>query len=108
MSPASGPPAPMTTAEILRTVKPLIDAVSVQPGSINTAPFYFCTDEASQQRRTLAEMIAAEGAVLGGGGGKTYDIEWCIAALEAVNGDLDKAREWLNNWAPSKGEVKTS
>ncbi|KAJ9259749.1 hypothetical protein DTO212C5_8552 [Paecilomyces variotii] len=108
MSPASGPAAPMTTAEILRTVKPLIDAVSVQPGSINTAPFYFCTDEASQQRRTLAEMIAAEGAVLGGSGGKTYDIEWCIAALEAVNGDLDKAREWLNNWAPSKGEVKTS
>lgn len=104
MSPASGTPAPMPTAEILRTVKPILDAVSVQPGSINSAPLYFCTDEASQQRRTLAEMMAAEGGVLGG---KAYDIEWCVAAVETATGDLDKAREWLNNWAPAKGEVKT-
>lgn len=95
-------PATMTTKEILSIVKPLIDAVNVQPGVANTAPLYFCTDEASQQRRTLAEMIAAEGAVAGG---KAYDVEWCIAAVEAAGGDLGKAREWLSNWAPEKGEV---
>lgn len=103
-SPDAQPATTMTTKEILSIVKPLIDAVNVQPSATNPAPLYFCTDETSQRRRTLAEMIAAEGAVAVAGG-KAYDVEWCIAAVEAAGGDLGKAREWLGNWAPSKGEV---
>ncbi|KAL1963290.1 hypothetical protein VTN77DRAFT_8513 [Rasamsonia byssochlamydoides] len=90
---------PSGSKEILDIVKPLVDAITVKPGVANTAPFYFCTDETSQQRRILAEMIAAEGV---------YDIEWCIAAVEAAAGDLDKARDWLQGWAPRKGESKNT
>lgn len=46
-------------------------------------------------------MIAAEGAMTDG---KTYDLAWCIAAVEATGGDLEKAKEWLENWAPAQGE----
>lgn len=95
-------PATMSAADILNVVRPLIDGVKLQPGAgRNTAPFYFCTDQASQQRRTLAEMITAEGVV---SEGRAYDLEWCVAAVEAAGGDLDKAKEWLSNWAPAKGE----
>jgi hypothetical protein len=89
---------PSGSKEILDIVRPLVDAIAVKPGVTNTAPFYFCTDEASQQRRVLAEMIAAEGV---------YDIEWCVAGVEAAAGDLDKARDWLKGWAPRKGEITT-
>jgi hypothetical protein len=43
----------------------------------------------------MAAHMTAEGV---------YDEDWCIGALEAVNGDLSSAREWLLNWAPKKGE----
>lgn len=59
----------------------------------SSMPMYFCVDEASQKRRKLAEMMASEGI---------YELEWCIAALEGENGDLDTARQWLQNWAPKK------
>ncbi|KAL1979269.1 hypothetical protein VTN96DRAFT_6334 [Rasamsonia emersonii] len=92
-------PLPSGSKEILDIAKPLVDAISVKPGVANAAPFYFCTDETSQQRRILAEMLAAEGV---------YDIEWCVAAVEAGAGDLDKARDWLKGWAPRKGEIRTT
>ena len=42
----------------------------------------------------------------GGAGAKTkpYDLAWCVAAVEATAGDLEKAREWLEHWAPARGE----
>lgn len=55
---------------------------------------YFCVDEGSQKRRKLAELVAAE---------KIYDFEWCVAAFEAESGNLDSARQWLQNWAPKRG-----
>lgn len=69
-------------------VKPLVAAVPVL-----SEPMHFCVDEGSQKRRKLAEMLAAENA---------FELEWCLAACEAGSGDLDKAREWLHNWAPTK------
>jgi len=69
-------------------VKPLVEAV---PNL--SEPMHFCVDEGSQKRRKLAEMLAGE---------NVFDLEWCIAACEAGSGDLDKAREWLQNWAPTK------
>ena len=49
------------------------------------------------KRRKLAEMLAAEGA---------WDFEWCVAACEAEGSNLDRAREWLVNWAPVKHQAR--
>ncbi|KAL0933597.1 ubiquitin fusion degradation protein [Colletotrichum truncatum] len=72
----------------LPLVKPLVQSIPDLK-----EPMHFCVDEGSQQRRKLAEMLAGEGV---------WDFEWCIAACEAASGNLDKAREWLSNWAPTK------
>ena len=97
------PPLPTSAASILAAARPLINALDLDPksGSPNTAPFYLCADQAGQQRRIIAELIAAEGP---GAGGKTYDLPWCIAAVETAGGDIEKSREWLENWAPARGE----
>ena len=81
----------ITTKEALPMVKPLMDKVA----DIRS-PMHFCADEGSQRRRKLAELMSGEGE---------YELEWCIAANEAENGNLDAAREWLRNWAPRKSEV---
>jgi hypothetical protein len=94
--------ASMSAAAILSLVRPLIDAVGLQGKGPHTAPFYFCTDQAGQQRRNIAEILAAENH--GTAGKKTYDLAWCVAAVEAAGSDLGKAREWLENWAPARGE----
>ncbi|KAH7323467.1 ubiquitin fusion degradation protein UFD1-domain-containing protein [Rhexocercosporidium sp. MPI-PUGE-AT-0058] len=78
----------LTTQLALPIVKPLMDAISDR-----SAACHFCVDEGSQKRRVLAEMLGAEGA---------YELEWCVAALEAESGSLDSARTWLGNWAPKK------
>ncbi|KDN66265.1 putative ubiquitin fusion degradation protein [Colletotrichum sublineola] len=72
----------------LPLVKPLVQSIPQVH-----EPMYFCVDEASQRWRKMAEMLAGEGV---------WDFEWCIAACEAAKGDLDKAREWLVNWAPTR------
>lgn len=90
-----------SAANILASIRPLVSAVIIHGDVPNSAPFYFCADQAGQQRRVLAEMIAAEDAAAGG---KSYDLPWCVAAVEATGGDISKAREWLENWAPAKGE----
>jgi hypothetical protein len=91
----------ISVANILAIVRPLINSISLQSGTPNAAPFYFCTDQTGQHRRALADMIAAEGITAGG---KDYTLPWCVAAVEATGGDLVKAREWLENSAPGKGE----
>ena len=79
-----------------------------------STPVHFCVDEASQQRRVLAGMLAAEGNAGGMGKGKAkgnadsgseYDLEWCVAALSVEEGDLDRARTWLQWFAPTKAET---
>ncbi|WEW59413.1 hypothetical protein PRK78_004885 [Emydomyces testavorans] len=86
--------------DALALVKPLIDAVSIPSSSSgaeleNTTPLYFCTDESSQTRRKLAELLAAEAG---------YELGWCVAGVQEGGGDVDRAREWLKNWAPKRGE----
>ena len=78
----------LTTKDALPMVKPLMDVLGD-----HSAPVYFCVDETSQRRRKVAELLAAE---------KVYDLEWCIAACEAENSNLDGARQWLENWAPKR------
>ena len=64
----------------------------------------------------MAEMLAAEGAEsanAGKGKGKEgdsgsygYELAWCVAALEIEAGNLDRARAWLQGFAPRRNEVK--
>ena len=88
------------TREAIPMVKPLLEGMD---GRGYVTPLHFCVDEASQKRRTLAEMLTAEKGIEGKGG---YGMEWCVAALEAENGDLDKARAWLKGWAPQRTEAQ--
>jgi hypothetical protein len=69
-------------------VKPLLGDVMDMSKAL-----YFCTDEGSQRGRKLAEMMAGEGV---------WDVEWCIAAAEAEKGSLDRMRDWLQAWAPTR------
>jgi hypothetical protein len=87
------------TREAIPLVKPFLEGMD---GRGWTTPLHFCTDEASQKRRVLADMLAAEQGVEGKGG---FGQEWCVAALEAEGGDLDRARAWLKNWAPQRSEA---
>jgi len=76
-----------SAAAALPLVKPLLEGIKD-----HGQPMYFCVDESSQRKKTTAEMLAAEGV---------WELEWCIAALEAEGGDLTKARGWLGDWAPT-------
>jgi hypothetical protein len=77
-----------TAAAALPLVKPLLEELAD-----HAKPMRFCVDEASQRRKKTAEMMAAEGA---------WELEWCVAALEAEGGNLARARGWLGDWAPTK------
>ena len=84
----------VTSKDATHLYRPDVDGLSA-----NTA-LHFCTDEPSQKRRILGEMLAAEQEETG------YDLPWTVAALEAENNDLQKARIWLESWAPKRSEAR--
>ncbi|KAM0229471.1 hypothetical protein ACHAPO_010015 [Fusarium lateritium] len=81
-------PKPSSAREVLPLVKPLLGDVMDM-----SKVLHFCTDEGSQRGRKLAEMMASEGV---------WDVEWCIAAAETEKGSLDRMRDWLQAWAPTR------
>lgn len=89
----------ISTKDGIPMVKPFLEGMD---GKGYVTPLHFCVDERSQNSRTLAEMVAAEKGIEGKGG---YGLEWCVAAMEAEGGDLDKARNWLKGWAPQRSEA---
>lgn len=96
--------APITSKEALGMIKPFLERLREGP-----LPVHFCVDEASQKRRTLAEMLTMDGGeeIKGKGPERTdgaYALEWCVGALEAESGDLDRGRVWLRDWAPTRAE----
>lgn len=97
--------APITSKEALSMIKAFLD--QLREGA---SPLHFCVDEASQKRRTLAEMLAAADGgddVKGKGPERTegvYALAWCVGALEAESGDLDRGLAWLRDWAPTRAE----
>lgn len=108
--------SPITSKEAMGMVKSLLPE-RLREGN---TPVYFCVDEASQQRRSLAEMLAAEAGGEGATGGTMakgkrreevgekagYELEWCVAALETESGDVDRGRAWLRDWAPTRAETR--
>jgi hypothetical protein len=78
----------MSAQAALPIVKPLVTQIDDRE-----EPMRFCADEAGQRRRRMAENMARENVFL---------FQWCIAALESEGGDLDAARAWLANWAPTR------
>ncbi|KAK4956691.1 hypothetical protein LTR10_006218 [Elasticomyces elasticus] len=91
----------ISTKDALPMVKPWLEGLA---NGSQTTPLHFCTDEKSQRQRATAGMLAAEDGGPTGKGG--YALEWCIGALEAEGGDLDGARLWLKNWAPTRVETR--
>ena len=55
--------------------------------------------------RVLRSGFRVEANGVGAGNG-AYELEWCVAALEAEGADIDKAVVWLKNWAPLKSETR--
>lgn len=98
---ALGKPANVSMKDGMAMVKPIL--TSLANGEEESA-LHFCVDEASQQRRNLAEMLAADETVGFGKGG--YAFEWCLGALEAEKGELEGARRWLGDWGVGRGEVR--
>jgi hypothetical protein len=94
-------PSNITMKDGMPMVKPVLEALA--KGDM-ASPLHFCVDESSQKRRVLAEMLAADETVGFGKGG--YSFEWCLGALEAEKGDLDAARKWLQDWAPTRSEER--
>lgn len=89
----------VATKDALPIIKPWLEGLA---GKGYETSLHFCVDEGSQRRRGIAELLAAEKGIEGKGG---YSLEWCVAALEAEGGDLDKARSWLKSWAPQRAEA---
>jgi hypothetical protein len=87
------------TKDAIPLVKEFLDGMD---GRGYVTPLHFCVDERSQKNRTLAEMMTAEKGIEGKGG---YGLEWCVAALEAESGDLERGRAWLKGWAPQRSEA---
>ena len=91
----------ITTKDALPMIKPFLAGLT-EPS--HATPLHFCVDEGSQRRRNMASMLAAEDGGPTGKGG--FGFEWCVGALEAESGDLDAARLWLKNWAPTRAETR--
>ena len=89
--------ANITTKDALPMIKPYLDGLTK---GYDATALHFCVDEASQKRRKLAEFLAAEDG--GPAGQSAFREEWCLGALEAEGGNLDDARQWLKNWAPTR------
>ena len=89
----------MTLSEAMPLAKPYVDGLMQLGGN---TPLHLCTDETNQRRRSLATMLSAEGSDIPAA--RMFNFEWCMAAIEACNGDTSKAHEWLKNFAPSIDE----
>ncbi|MCJ1439554.1 MAG: hypothetical protein MMC23_000033 [Stictis urceolatum] len=87
-------PASTTSKEALAMIKPILGDLLVL-----STPLQFCTDESNQRRRSFAEMLVSQGSDTAG-----YRLPWCIAAMEAASGNLEKGSDWLEKWAPKIGE----
>lgn len=73
----------------------MIKGLPRELASSNPNPeLYLCVDETTTRKKFLAELLESESE------GK-YELGWCIKAIETENEDLDRAKSWLNQNAPT-------
>lgn len=84
-------PKPAGAAALMAETRPLVGEGYVGDRG---RPMFFCVDEGGQKRRVVADVLAAEGV---------WGLAWCVAAAEAEGPSVERAREWLRNWAPVQG-----
>ena len=106
-------PKPSGVTAALKEVKPLVEAAFLgvvaqaqhqtalgevvmkggnkdRDGTGKDDLLWFCTDEANQRNKVVAEGIASEGF---------WELEWAVAGCEAWKGEEGKVREWLGKYA---------
>ena len=88
----------VTSKEAGERLRPMLDGLFDGTGVLR-----LCVDAASEQRRETAGVMSAED----GEGADGYEFGWYVRALEECAGDAARARGWLEDWAPRKGEVKS-
>jgi hypothetical protein len=59
---------------------------------------YFCVDESISQKKFLADVLYNEAE-------DKYELGWCVKAVESEQGDLDRAKIWLDRNAPRKNHL---
>ncbi|KAI9895022.1 MAG: hypothetical protein M1814_000245 [Vezdaea aestivalis] len=82
----------LSVGDALPLIKPFIE----QPKNVQM-PLHFCVGDSNQRNRDLAEVLEAASS-------KSYELAWCIAAMEAT-GSFEEGHSWLKDWAPRNGEV---
>lgn len=106
-----GPETVIAAKDALPLIKPLVSAAAAAELLAGNAEVFFCVDAECQRRGELAALLEVDGAGRGAGAagaaaGYGYDIAWCLGAIEAEGGDLERARSWLVNWAPRRDEER--
>lgn len=91
---STGQDRALTTKDALPMIKPVLEKLA--SGSVEQAGLAFCVAEDVQNRRAMGEVMAAEG---------TYDLAWCIKALQENHNDISQATNWLNDRAPKISET---
>ncbi|CAG8475350.1 7728_t:CDS:2, partial [Scutellospora calospora] len=92
---ATGNSTPQDATTAALSLTPLLKQLQ----SSTTAFMYFCVDELTTSKRTLANILykGEDGESFEG----EYADEFCVYALEVENGDLVAARKWLIDNAPN-------
>jgi len=104
----------LTAKEALPIVRPVVERLLARGGE--GGELFFCVDRVSQWRRGVAEGLAGDALEEAADGlDAAYEVEWWVEALEevkAAGGDVaesevqvQRAREWLADRAPRRGEV---
>ncbi|PNS15748.1 Ubiquitin fusion degradation protein 1 [Sphaceloma murrayae] len=88
---------------VAKTAVPMVRDY-VQGVAGGDTPLHFCVEEGTQRRRERAGMLKEE--LEGRLGRRAFGFEWCVAAMEAEEGELERARVWLENWAPRVEEER--
>ncbi|CAG8681461.1 7673_t:CDS:2, partial [Racocetra persica] len=97
---ATGNSSPQDPTTAALSLTPLLKQLQ----SSTTAFMYLCVDEATTEKRTLANILykGEDGEGFEG----EYADEFCVYVLEVENGDLSAARKWLIDNAPKNDDIK--
>ncbi|KAI8086498.1 ubiquitin fusion degradation protein UFD1-domain-containing protein [Halteromyces radiatus] len=97
---ATGSQTPQDATTAASTLIPMIQKLTIQLAMPKPLPvLYLCVDAKTTRIRFLAETLRTSTDDM-------FGLDWCIKAIETEQEDLDKAKQWLNQNAPRKGNSK--